>query len=69
MRCSKVQQGAVVFQLYYRLGDVIVDRRDQQTSYIIPAMKKTLRWQLVASVDTFQLYISCGGKYGKPINN
>jgi hypothetical protein len=24
---------------------------------------------LVAGVDTFQLYISCGGKYGKPINN
>jgi hypothetical protein len=65
----EVQQGAVVFQLYYRLGDVVVDRGDQQTSYIIPAMKTTLRWQLVAGVDTFQLYISCGGKYGKPINN
>jgi hypothetical protein len=65
----EVQQGAVVFQLYYRLGDVIVDRGDQQTSYIIPTMKTTLRWQLVAGVDTFQLYISCCGKYGKPINN
>jgi hypothetical protein len=64
----EVQQGTVVFQLYYRLGDVVVDRRDQQTSYIIPAMKTTMRWQLVAGVDTFQSYISCGGKYGKPIN-
>jgi hypothetical protein len=64
-----VHQGAVVFQLYYRLGDVVVDTEDQQTSYIIPTMKKTLRWQLVAGVDTFQLYISCGGKYDKPINN
>jgi hypothetical protein len=65
----EVHQGAVVFQLYYRLGDVVVDTEDQQTSYIIPTMKKTLRWQLVAGVDTFQLYISCGGKYDKPINN
>jgi hypothetical protein len=55
--------------LYYRLGDVVVDRGDQQTSYIISAMKTTLRWQLVVGVDTFQSYISCGGKYGKPINN
>jgi hypothetical protein len=65
----EVQQAAVVFQLYYRLGDVVVDRGDQQTSYIIPAIKTTLRWQLVAGVDTFQSYISCGGKYGKLINN
>jgi hypothetical protein len=65
----EVQQDAVVFQLYYRLGDVVVDRGDQQTSYIIPAMKTTLRWQLVVGMDTFQSYISCSGKYGKPINN
>jgi hypothetical protein len=49
----KVHQGAVVFQLYNRLGDVVVERR----------------WQLVAGVDTFQLYISCGRRYGKPMNN
>jgi hypothetical protein len=35
----KVHQGAVVFQLYNRLGDVVVERGDQQTLYIIPAMK------------------------------
>jgi hypothetical protein len=35
----EVHQGVVVFQLYYRLGDVVVERGDQQTSYIIPAMK------------------------------
>jgi hypothetical protein len=40
----EVQQGAVVFQLYYCLGDVVVDGGDQHTSYIIPAMKTTLRW-------------------------
>jgi hypothetical protein len=34
-----------------------------------PKSKTTLRWQLVASVDTFQSYVSCSGKYGKPINN
>jgi hypothetical protein len=39
----EVHQGVVVFQLYYRLGDVVVERRDQQTSYIIPTMKTTLR--------------------------
>ena len=66
---TEVQQGAVVFQLYYRLGDVVVDRGNQQTPYIIPAMKKTLRWHLVVGMDTFQLYISCGGKYDKPRSN
>jgi hypothetical protein len=35
----EVHQGAVVFQLYNRLGDVVVERGDQQTLYIIPAMK------------------------------
>jgi hypothetical protein len=35
----KVHQGAVVFQLYNRLGDVVVERGNQQTLYIIPAMK------------------------------
>jgi hypothetical protein len=39
--------------LYYLLGDVVVERGDQQTSYIIPAMKITLRWKLVVDVDAF----------------
>jgi hypothetical protein len=38
----EVYQGIVFFQLYYRLGDVVVEKRDQQTSYIIPAMKTTM---------------------------
>jgi hypothetical protein len=39
----EVHQGAVVFQLYYQLGDVVVERGDQQISYIIPTIKTTLR--------------------------
>jgi hypothetical protein len=49
----EVYQGVVVFQLYYLLGNVVVERGDQQTSYIIPAMKITLRWKLVVDVDAF----------------
>jgi hypothetical protein len=66
---STSDQGVVVFQLYYRLRDVLVERRDQQTSYIIPATKTTLRWKVVANVDAFQSYISCGGKSSCLIND
>jgi hypothetical protein len=34
-----VHKYAVFFQFYNRLGDIVVERRDQQTSYIISAMK------------------------------
>jgi hypothetical protein len=47
----------------------VVERRDQQTTYIIPATKTTLRWKVVANVDAFQSYISCGGKSSCLIND
>ena len=37
-----VYQGVVVFQLYYWLWDVVVEKRDQQTSFIMNL--SSLQW-------------------------